>query len=102
MPEIISSADFQEKVLNSSKPVLVDFFASWCAPCHMLAPTLDELATEVEGRAEVYKIDIDKSPDMAQRYGVTSVPTLIAFEDGAIKNQTVGAKAKAQLLDLLF
>ena len=101
MSEVISSADFQSKVLDSDKPVLVDFFATWCGPCRMVAPVLDEVAAEVEGRALVYKVDIDQSPDVASRYGVNSVPTLIVFENGQIKAQTVGAQPKQNLLALL-
>lgn len=101
MAETVSSSDFQEKVLNSSVPVLVDFFATWCGPCKKMAPTLDEVATEVEGKVKVYKLDIDQSRDIAERYGVMSVPTLILFENGAIKKQTIGAQPKAQLLSFL-
>lgn len=101
MSEVISSADFQSKVLDADKPVLVDFFATWCGPCRMLAPVLDEVASEVAGKAYVYKVDIDKSPDLAGRYGVSSVPTLIAFENGQVKTQTMGAQPKQNLLAML-
>ena len=95
MSEIVSSSDFQSKVLDAQGPVLVDFFATWCGPCKMLAPTLDEVAAEVAGRAQVYKLDIDQSPDIAQRYGVMSVPTLIAFEGGQVKKQADRRPAQA-------
>ena len=101
MSEVISSADFQSKVLDADKPVLVDFFATWCGPCRMLAPVLEEVAAEVAGRAYVYKVDIDQSPDLAGRYGVSSVPTLIAFENGQGKKQTLGAQPKQNLLAML-
>ena len=101
MSEIVASADFQSKVLEADKPVLVDFFATWCGPCRMVAPVLDEIATEVAGDAYVYKVDIDQSPDVAARYGVNSVPTLIVFENGQIKAQTVGAQPKQNILALL-
>ncbi|MCI8340400.1 MAG: thioredoxin [Eggerthellaceae bacterium] len=101
MSEVISSADFQSKVLDADKPVLVDFFATWCGPCRMLAPVLEEVAAEVAGRAYVYKVDIDQSPDLAGRYGVSSVPTLIAFENGQVKKQTLGAQPKQNLLAML-
>ena len=101
MSEVISSADFQSKVLDADKPVLVDFFATWCGPCRMLAPVLEEVAAEVAGRAYVYKVDIDQSPDLAGRYGVSSVPTLIAFENGQVKKQTRGAQPKQNLLAML-
>lgn len=92
--------DFNE-IIGSSKPTLVDFFATWCGPCRMLAPVLEEVAAEVAGRAYVYKVDIDQSPDLAGRYGVSSVPTLIAFENGQVKKQTLGAQPKQNLLAML-
>lgn len=101
MSEVISSADFQSKVLEADKPVLVDFFATWCGPCRMVAPVLDEIAEEVADKALVYKVDIDQSPDVASRYGVSSVPTLMVFENGQVKTQTVGAQPKQNLLALL-
>ena len=101
MSELVSSADFQSKVLDAPGTVLGDFFATWCGPCKMLAPTLDEVAAEMEGKAQVYKLDIDQSPDIAQRYGVMSVPTLIAFQGGQIKKQAIGVQPKQVLLDML-
>lgn len=101
MSEVVASADFQSKVLESETPVLVDFFATWCGPCRMLAPVLEEVATEMEGKVKVYKLDIDRSPDIAQRYGVMSVPTLILFEGGQVKRQMVGAQPKQNVLALL-
>lgn len=101
MAQVISSSEFESKVLNAQGSVLVDFFATWCGPCKMLAPILDEVAAEVQGRADVYKVDIDASPELAQRYGVMSVPTLIVFENGQIKRSTMGAQPKQNLLALL-
>ncbi len=98
MSEIISSAEFQSKVLQATEPVLVDFFATWCGPCKMLAPTLDAVAAEVADRAKVYKVDVDQSPDVAAMYGVMSVPTLILFKGGRPVKQTVGAQPKPALL----
>ena len=100
MAEIIGSQDFQEKVLNADKPVLVDFFATWCGPCKMLAPTIDEIASEMAGKAYVYKVDVDQSNDLAGTYNVMSVPTLIVFENGKIKKQTMGAQPKGAVLSL--
>lgn len=101
MAEIVSSAEFSSKVLQAQGPVLVDFFATWCGPCKMLAPTIDELASELAGTATVVKVDIDQSPDVAARYGVMSVPTLIVFENGQVKNQTVGVQPKQAVRALL-
>ena len=101
MSEIVSSADFQSKVLQADKPVLVDFFATWCNPCRMVAPVVEEIAVEKAGEIYVYKVDIDQSPDIAGRYGVNSVPTLMVFEGGQVKKQTVGAQPKQRLLALL-
>ena len=100
MIEIISSAEFQSKVLQATEPVLVDFFATWCGPCKMLAPTLDAVAAEVADRAKVYKVDVDQSPDVAAMYGVMSVPTLILFKGGQPVKQMVGAQPKPALLAL--
>lgn len=100
MSEVISSADFQSKVLEAPGKVLVDFFATWCGPCRMLAPVLDEVAAE-NAAVKVYKVDIDQSPDLAGRYGVSSVPTLVAFENGQVKKQTLGAQPKQNLLAML-
>ncbi|MEF9924907.1 MAG: thioredoxin [Eggerthellaceae bacterium] len=101
MSEVVSSADFQSKVLDAQEPVLVDFFATWCGPCKMLAPVLDEVATEVAGKAKVYKLDVDQSPDIASRYSVMSVPTLIVFKGGQAVQQAVGAQPKPRLLEML-
>lgn len=100
MAQVISSAEFEEKVLKAQGPVLVDFFATWCGPCKMLAPTIDAIAADMEGKAGVYKIDVDESPDIAGKYGVMSVPTIIVFENGQVKNQTVGAQPKPAVMAL--
>ena len=101
MSKIISSTEFESEVVNSSVPVLVDFFATWCGPCKMLAPTLEEVGAQVEGRAKVVKVDIDASPDLAQRFGIMSVPTPMVFKDGQVANQTVGVQPKPAILNLL-
>ena len=97
MAEVIKTADeFQTKVLEAKTPVLVDFFATWCGPCRMVAPVIDEIATEKAGQVAVYKVDIDQSPDLA-----SSVPTLIVFENGQIKNERLGAQPKQNILAML-
>lgn len=101
MAKVISSSEFQSEVLESDVPVLVDFFATWCGPCKMVAPILDEVAQEVAGKAKVFKVDVDQSPDLAQRYSVMSVPTMIVFENGRIKKTSMGAQPKQGLLALL-
>lgn len=101
MSEIINSSNFKSKVLDADKPVLVDFFATWCGPCKRLAPVIDEISAELDGSAYVYKLDIDQSPDIAAEFRVNSVPTIISFEDGSIKKKTVGLQSKAALMQLL-
>lgn len=100
MAQVISSSEFQSKVLESDVPVLVDFFATWCGPCKMLAPILDEVSQEMAGKAQVFKVDVDQSPDLAQLFGVMSVPTLILFEGGQPQKSTMGAQPKQNLLAL--
>ena len=99
MAQVITSQEFDSKVLQANGPVLVDFFATWCGPCKMLAPVLDEVANEVAGKAAVY--NIDQSLDLAQRYGIMSVPTLMVFEGGQVKRTAMGAQPKANVLALL-
>lgn len=101
MAKVISSEEFSSEVLRATEPVLVDFFATWCGPCKMLAPVLEEVAQEMQGKANVVKVDVDASPDIAANYGVMSVPTVILFKDGKVVRQLVGAQPKANLLALL-
>lgn len=101
MAHVINASEFESKVMQAQGPVMVDFFATWCGPCKMLAPVLDEVAAEVEGKAAVYKVDIDQSPELAQRFGIMSVPTILVFENGEVKHSTMGAQPKQNLLALL-
>lgn len=101
MTEQITAAEWQAKVLDSDKPVLVDFFATWCGPCKMMAPVIDEIATEKAGAVSVYKIDIDENLQIAQQYGVMSIPTFITFKGGKPAEQTLGAQPKEKILQLL-
>ena len=100
MTEQINAADWQAKVLDSAEPVLVDFFATWCGPCKMMAPVIDEVAAEKAGSAKVYKIDIDDNMEIAQKYGVMSIPTFIVFKNGEPAAKTLGAQPKEDILAL--
>ena len=97
----ITDENFQEVVLNSDKPVLVDFWATWCGPCRTVGPIVDELATELEGRAVVGKVNVDSNSDTPLTYGIRSIPTLLIFINGEIVDKLVGAVPKSQLLEKL-
>ena len=97
----LSSENFKEEVLNSEKPVLVDFFADWCGPCKMMAPIVEELATELDGKVKVGKINVDENSDIAVEYNVMSIPTLIVFKNGKEEKRLVGVRDKEELLRLL-
>ncbi len=94
----ISDIDFNEKVINASGPVLVDYWAEWCGPCKMIAPLLDDIAKEYNGKLTVAKINIDENPKTPQHYGVRGIPTLMLFVDGEVEGTKVGALTKSQLV----
>ena len=92
---------FDRDVLQSDVPVLVDFWAPWCGPCRMVAPAVEEVASEFQGKAKVYKVNVDEQPEIAARYGVQSIPTLAIFKGGKVADQIVGAVPKTQIVQKL-
>ncbi len=97
----VDDSNFQQVVLQSSQPVLVDFWATWCGPCQQIAPVVAEVSSEYEGRAVVAKLDVDESPEIAAKYGVDSIPTLIVFHNGEELTRIVGAVGKLRLTEVL-
>ena len=99
MSDVITAANFKAEALDSSVPVIVDFFATWCMPCKMIAPVLNDIAAEAGDRFKIVKVDIDKDPQLANAYNVQSVPTLVFIKNGKVADQVLGAVPKPVIMD---
>lgn len=97
----ITSKNFEQEVAKSDVPVLLDFWASWCGPCQMVSPIVDEVADEVQGKAKVGKINVDEEQELAQAFNVMSIPTLVVINNGKLVNQAVGVRSKEEILDMI-
>ena len=97
----VTKENFETEVLKSEVPVLLDFWATWCGPCMMIAPALAQIAEEQAGRVKVGKINVDEQMELAMQFGVTSIPLLVVMKDGQVVNQSLGAKPKEQILSLI-
>ena len=100
-PIALTDDNFSEEVLDSNLPVLVDFWAAWCGPCRMVAPIVEELATEYDGKAKVAKLDVDAAQKTAMEFGIRSIPTLLIFKGGKVSDQVIGAIPKEQIAEKL-
>lgn len=98
---ILNDANFEAEVLKSEGPVMVDFWATWCGPCRMLGPVVEELAGEYAGKVKVCKLNVDEAPDTSAKYRITSIPTIIFFKNGEVAGQTVGLQSKSALQEKL-
>ena len=98
---ILTSENFDREVLNSNKPVVVDFWATWCGPCRMLAPVIEEIANEYAGKVKVGKVNVDDERELALEYGVSSIPTVMVFQNGEVKQTSVGYRPKEEIEQLL-
>ncbi len=97
----LDSNNFEKEVINSEQPVLVDFYADWCGPCKMMAPIVEEIANELEGKAKVGKINVDENQDLAMKYNIMSIPTIVIFKNGEETKRFVGVRDKQELIETL-
>ncbi len=97
----VTDDSFENEVLKSDKPVMVDFWATWCAPCRMIAPVVEELSKEFDGKAKIVKLDVDANPAVASKYGIMSIPSLLFFKNGQVVDKVIGAVPKAQMVTKL-
>ncbi len=100
-PIEVTDATFEQEVLQSDKPVIVDFWAVWCGPCKMIAPIMEELANEYDSKIKIAKLDVDNNPNVAIKFGIRSIPTVLFFKDGKVSEQVIGAYPKTHFLDKL-
>ena len=100
-PEAVTDQDFGDKVLRSSEPVLVDFWAEWCGPCRMLGPVIESLAAEYDGRVRVAKVDVDANQQVAMQFGIRSIPTVMLFDNGQVVDTVVGVRPKSDYADAI-
>ncbi|MBN9056768.1 MAG: thioredoxin [Hyphomicrobium sp.] len=99
MTAFVTDANFEDEVIKSAEPVVVDFFAEWCGPCKAMAPALDQVAQEMAGKVKVVKVDVDRNPQITQRYRIQAMPTLLVFKDGKVAAQQVGALVQKRKLE---
>lgn len=97
----ITESNFDEVVMNSDKPVVIDFWAAWCGPCKMIGPVIEEMAGEYDGKAVIGKVDVDQNPSISQKFGVRNIPTVLFIKNGEVVDKSVGAVPKGQLVDKL-
>lgn len=97
----VNGTNFEDQVMKSDGPVLVDFWAEWCGPCRALGPVLEEIASETNGKAKVVKVNVDEAPELASRFGIRGIPTMIFFKEGQVKSTLMGNQPKAEILKQL-